>query len=166
MEITSLLKSRIQNKTASYPAGVYRDQLDRKQNEGDSFKRDPAAEQIILQKWEVAFLYSKYVLKDAWPDFEQIMLEAPLTRNIVSQKAAYNYANDVKKGPVEGVARQVSLNGELSAEYAINIARQAWDHENPDHKRALNSIESHPQASEIYADGLYQMDASQKRRRA
>lgn len=166
MKLTDHLKSRIQKKTASFPAGVYREQLDRKQNEGEAFIRDPAAEQVILQKWEIAFLYSKYVLKDAWPAFEAAMLEAPLTRNVVSQKAAYNYATDVKRGPVDGVARQISLNGELSADYAINVAGQAWDPENPDHKRALNSIEAHPQASDAYAEGLDELSAIHRKRRA
>jgi hypothetical protein len=161
MKLNDHLKSRIQKKTASFPAGVYREQLERKQNEGGTFARDPAAEQVILQKWEAAFLYSKYVLKDAWPAFETAMLEAPITKNIVGQKAAYNYANDVRKGPVDGVARQVSLNGELAADYAINIAEQGWDPENPDHQRALNS-----EACDIYAEGLDELNSTRQKRRA
>lgn len=166
MNISDHLKSRIQKKTATFPAGVYREQLDRKQNEGDGFVRDRAAEQVILQKWEAAFLYSKYVLKAAWPEFEAAMAEAPITRNAVSQKAAFNYAVDVKRGPNEGVERQISLNGELSADYAINILKQAWDPTNPTHARALNSIEAHPEASVVYAEGLRARYRLGTRRRA
>jgi len=166
MRVTDLLKSRIQKKAASFPAGVYREQLERKQTEGSAFTRDPDAEQVILQKWEVAFLYSKYVLKEPWPSFEKAMLEAPVTRNIISQKAAYNYAADVKKGSVDGVERQISLNGELSASYAMNVSGKAWNPEKPDHKRALNSIGADSQASEAYADGLNEMHSVRRKRRA
>jgi hypothetical protein len=166
MKLSDHLKSRIQKKTATFPAGVYREQLDRKQNEGEGFVRDRAAEQVILQKWEAAFLYSKYVLKEAWPEFETAMMEGPLTRNAISQKAAYNYAADVKRGPDGGVERQISLNGELSANYAINIAGQAWNPENPNHARAINSIEAHPEASVTYAEGLDELSATRARRRA
>ena len=165
MNLSDHFKSRIQKKTATFPAGVYREQLDRKQNEGDAFVRDRAAEHVILQKWEAAFLYAKYVLKAAWPEFEGAMAEAPITRNPISQKAAFSYAADVKRGPSQGVERQISLNGELSADYAINIARRAFDPQSPTHARAINSIEAHPAASIAYAEGLDELSSSMRTRR-
>lgn len=166
MKVTDFLKSRVQTKAASFPAGVYREQLARKQSEGADFKRDPVAEDIILRKWEIAFLYSKYVLQGRWPTFEAQMKDAPITRNLMSQKGAYSYAQDVANGPVDSVERQISLNGELSASYAINIAKKPWDVDNPDHKQALASIATNVQASQTYADGLTELSSTYRRRRA
>jgi hypothetical protein len=166
MNLGDHLKSRIQKKAATFPASVYREQHERKQKEGNAFVRDEVAEQIILQKWETAFLYAKHVLKARWPEFEAAMAEAPMTRNAISQKAAFSYAADVKKGPSEGVERQISLNGELSADYAINVARRPWDAHNPTHARAISSIENHLEARIAYAQGFDEVFNIGTRRRA
>lgn len=164
MAISKHLKQRIQTKAATFPAAAYREQFERKNLLGTDFSRDPKAEAVILQKWEFAFLYSKFVLKDRWPEFEQVLMSSPVTRSEIGQKAAFSYAKDVAGEGVDGVARQVSLNGELSAAYAISISREPWDESNPDHHRALNSIGSNSEAESLYRDGVAELSSAKFKR--
>lgn len=157
--ITDLLKSRVNDRSASFPAGAYRAQQERQKAEGSDFVRDPNAEQIILQKFETAFLYSKFVLKGPWPEFEAAMDAAPPTSNVGSIRAIYNYAQDVKRGPVPGGEKHLANNGEIAADYAVNILETKWADDNPVHVRAQDAIAANPNAQEVYSQAFESRDS-------
>ncbi|MCV9964179.1 hypothetical protein OIU34_20045 [Pararhizobium sp. BT-229] len=148
------LADRIRAHMEEAAATVYGREVSRRMEEGSSFVRDPKAENVILQDWRFAYLYSREFIRGRWQAFEDAIAAADPVSDPSVIRCVYNYVKNVRKERMVTAEKHIANCATSSVDYSFNILGTPWRAAMEHGEAANETISRHPTAASAYRIGM------------
>jgi hypothetical protein len=148
------LADRIRAHMEEAAATVYGREVSRRMVEGDAYVRDPKAENVILNDWRYAYLYSREFIRGRWQAFEDAIAAADPVKDPAVIRCIYNYVKNVRKDRMVTAEKHIANCATSSVDYSFNILGTPWRAYMEHGEAANETISRHPTAANAYRIGM------------